>query len=118
MERQDGNSCVSLLKWINLSSSNFQNRKQRFGKVSEHNPWFPRDHWITYDQRRRFEAFARNNPLEGYRRMAYMMSKRVRLFLLVEQRSQLTLHCRRVSNLKRRANDVIFDQPVSVQHGR
>ncbi len=45
----------------------------RFGKVNEHNAWVPRDHWLTSDERRAINTFARNHPLEGYRRMTYMM---------------------------------------------
>ena len=33
----------------------------------------PRDHWLTDDEKERIRAFARNNPLEGYRRLTFMM---------------------------------------------
>ena len=33
----------------------------------------PRDHWLTDDEKDRIRAFARNNPLEGYRRLTFMM---------------------------------------------
>jgi len=33
----------------------------------------PRDHWITDEERQAIESFARSNPLEGYRRLTYMM---------------------------------------------
>jgi transposase InsO family protein len=61
------------LKWIGISSSKFHDWKQRFGKVNEHNAWVPRDHWITDDERQAIETFARGNPLEGYRRLTYLM---------------------------------------------
>jgi putative transposase len=45
----------------------------RFGKANEHNAWVPRDHWLTDDERQRIIAFARAHPLEGYRRLTFMM---------------------------------------------
>jgi transposase InsO family protein len=33
----------------------------------------PRDHWLTDDEKERIRAFARQNPLEGYRRITFMM---------------------------------------------
>jgi len=33
----------------------------------------PRDHWLTDDEKQRVCTFARSNPLEGYRRLAFMM---------------------------------------------
>ena len=33
----------------------------------------PRDHWLTDDEKERIILFARANPLEGYRRMTFMM---------------------------------------------
>src|SRR5437016_2331297 len=36
-------------------------------------PWVPRDHWLTDDEITRLCNFARQHPLEGYRRMTFMM---------------------------------------------
>jgi putative transposase len=33
----------------------------------------PRDHWLTDDEKQRICAFARGHPLEGYRRLTFMM---------------------------------------------
>lgn len=33
----------------------------------------PRDHWLTDDEKERICVFARANPLEGYRRLTFMM---------------------------------------------
>ena len=33
----------------------------------------PRDHWLTDDEKQRICAFARSHPLEGYRRLTFMM---------------------------------------------
>jgi putative transposase len=56
-----------------MGTSKFHDWKQRFGKVNEHNAWVPRDHWLTDDEKERIRAFARAHPLEGYRRMTFMM---------------------------------------------
>jgi putative transposase len=59
--------------WIGIGASKFHDWKQRFGKVNEHNAWVPRDHWLTDDEKERICAYARANPLEGYRRLTFMM---------------------------------------------
>ena len=59
--------------WAGLGASKFHDWKKRFGKVNEHNAWIPRDHWLTEDERLGIRAFARSHPLEGYRRLSYMM---------------------------------------------
>ena len=62
-----------LVSWIGLAQSKFQDWKNRFGKANEHNALVPRDHWLTDDEKERICAFARSNPLEGYRRLTFMM---------------------------------------------
>jgi putative transposase len=61
------------LPWIGIGSSKFHDWQHRFGKVNEHNAWVPRDHWLTDDEKERICVFAREHPLEGYRRMTFMM---------------------------------------------
>jgi transposase InsO family protein len=61
------------LPWVGIGTSKFHDWKHRFGKVNEHNAWVPRDHWLTDDEKERICVFARQNPLEGYRRLAFMM---------------------------------------------
>jgi transposase InsO family protein len=36
----------------------------------------PRDHWLSDDEKRKIIAFAHDNPLEGYRRLTFMMLDR------------------------------------------
>lgn len=64
------------LGWIGLGASKFHDWKKRYGKVNEHNAWIPRDHWLTADEKRRIIDFAVANPLEGYRRLTFMMLDR------------------------------------------
>jgi putative transposase len=61
------------LSWIGITASKFHDWRQRFGKVNEHNAWIPRDHWLTNDEQTQIHAFARAHPLEGYRRLTFMM---------------------------------------------
>ena len=62
-----------MLGWLDLGTSKFHDWKRRFGKVNEHNAWVPRDHWLTADEKERIATFARQHPLEGYRRLTFMM---------------------------------------------
>jgi len=61
------------MPWIGIGRSKYQDWIRRFGKVNEHNAWVPRDHWLTHDEKERIAVFAREHPLEGYRRMTFMM---------------------------------------------
>ena len=62
-----------LLRWVGITSSKYHDWKKRFGKVNEHNASVPRDHWLTDDEKVRIHTFARAHPLEGYRRLTFMM---------------------------------------------
>ena len=62
-----------LVRWVGVGRSKFYDWIDRFGKVNEHNAWIPRDHWLTSDERERICSFTRANPLEGYRRLTFMM---------------------------------------------
>jgi putative transposase len=61
------------MPWIGISRSKYHDWIARFGKVNEHNAWVPRDHWLSDDEIAKICTFARQNPLEGYRRMTFMM---------------------------------------------
>jgi hypothetical protein len=61
------------LPWIGIGTSKFHDWIARLGKVNEHNAWVPRDHWLTLDEKERIRTFARAHPLEGYRRLTFMM---------------------------------------------
>lgn len=62
-----------LLRWIALSPRQFRRWKARSGQANHHNASAPRDHWITPAERNAIIAFARQYPLEGYRRLTFMM---------------------------------------------
>jgi transposase InsO family protein len=59
--------------WLGLASSKWHNWKNRYGKANEHNAWIPRDHWLEESEKQAILAFYDRHPLEGYRRLAFMM---------------------------------------------
>ena len=65
-----------LLRWIELSSRKFRDWRARYGKANEHNDLVPRDHWLEVWEKQKILAFYQQYPLEGYRRLAFMMLDR------------------------------------------
>lgn len=61
------------MKWVGISSGKFFDWKARYGKVNEHNHLVPRDHWLEEDEQKAIIDFHAKNPLEGYRRLTFMM---------------------------------------------
>jgi transposase InsO family protein len=62
-----------LVKWIGVGMSKFYDWRARYGKVNEHNALVPRDHWLELGEKEAILSFYREHPLEGYRRLTYMM---------------------------------------------
>jgi transposase InsO family protein len=62
-----------LVKWIGVGVSKFYDWRKRYGKVNEHNALVPRDHWLETWEREAIVTFHWQHPLEGYRRLTYMM---------------------------------------------
>jgi transposase InsO family protein len=62
-----------LLLWLGLASSTFHNWKDRYGKANEHNGQVPRDFWIEDWERQAIIDYHDKRPLEGYRRLTFMM---------------------------------------------
>jgi len=56
-----------------VARGKFFDWKERYGKVNEHNAQVPRDHWLDNWEREAILAYHRTHPLEGYRRMTFMM---------------------------------------------
>ena len=59
--------------WLGVASSTFYSWGQRYGKVNEHNHLVPRDHWLQDHEKQAILDYERRYPLEGYRRLAFMM---------------------------------------------
>lgn len=59
--------------WLGIARGKFFSWRLRFGKVNEHNSFIPRDHWLDEAEKRTIIDFHSKNPLEGYRRLTFMM---------------------------------------------
>jgi transposase InsO family protein len=59
--------------WIGIARGKFYSWRKRYGKANEHNALVPRDHWLTAEERQAIIAFHERFPLEGYRRLTFMM---------------------------------------------
>ena len=62
-----------LLRWLGLAASKYYNWQQRYGKANEHNAPIPRDFWLVAWERQAIIDFHQQYPLEGYRRLSFMM---------------------------------------------
>lgn len=65
-----------VVAWIGIARAKFYDWRHRYGKANEHNALVPRDHWITDDERQCIIDFQQQFPLEGYRRLTFMMLDR------------------------------------------
>jgi transposase InsO family protein len=63
----------TLVAWIGIDRSKFYQWQARYGQVNEHNAWVPRDHWLEEWEQQALIAYQQAHPLEGYRRLTYMM---------------------------------------------
>ena len=59
--------------WLGIARGKFYEWKRRYGKANEHNALVPRDHWIEDWERQAIIDFHGRFPLEGYRRLTFMM---------------------------------------------
>ena len=59
--------------WLDVTASKFYDWRERYGKVNEHNGWVPRDFWLEDWEKQAIIGFHLKNPLEGYRRLTFMM---------------------------------------------
>jgi len=60
-------------QWLGIGASKFYDWRQRYGRVNEHNGWIPRDFWLEPWEKEAIIGFHLKNPLEGYRRLTFMM---------------------------------------------
>lgn len=69
-------SPLRLVGWMGLSRSKYYHWRQRYGKANEHNALVPRDHWLEPWEKQAIIDFHGQYPLEGYRRLTFMMLDR------------------------------------------
>jgi transposase InsO family protein len=70
---QTGITVLAFLLWLGIATSKWHSWKHRYGKANEHNAWIPRDHWLEPEEKQAILDFQALYPLEGYRRLAFMM---------------------------------------------
>jgi putative transposase len=71
-----GIGAVHFVGWWGVSTSKFYDWRERYGRVNEHNAWVPRDFWLENWEKQAIIGFHLKNPLEGYRRLTFMMLDR------------------------------------------
>ena len=59
--------------WVGIARGKFFDWCQRYGQANEHNALVPRDHWIEDGERQAILDYFDRHPLEGYRRLTFMM---------------------------------------------
>jgi putative transposase len=62
-----------LIRWLGVGISKFYQWQDRYGQANEHNGQVLRDFWLAEWERRAILDFHDRHPLEGYRRLAFMM---------------------------------------------
>jgi putative transposase len=62
-----------LLRWGGVPPAKFYEWRKRYGKANEHNRQVPRDHWLEAWEQKAIIEYHDKNPLNGYRRLAFMM---------------------------------------------
>lgn len=64
---------VKFVDWLGVARAKFYEWRRRYGHANEHNGKVPRDHWIELWERQAILDYFDKNPLEGYRRLTFMM---------------------------------------------
>jgi putative transposase len=62
-----------LLAWLALPKSTYSTWLKRYGIGNRHNGLTPRNHWLLEAEKQAILAFHHRHPLEGYRRLSYLM---------------------------------------------
>ena len=62
-----------ILSWMGLPTSKYHLWRHHYGKPHAHNSHIPRDGWLEAWEKQAIIDFHRQFPLEGYRRLTYMM---------------------------------------------
>lgn len=62
-----------MVLWLGIAPSKYYDWKKRYGRANEHNGSVPRDFWLEEWEREAIVDYHDRYPLEGYRRLTYMM---------------------------------------------
>jgi putative transposase len=61
------------ITWICVQRGKFYDWQKGYGEANEHKAWIPGDHWREPWEREAILAFQAKNPLEGYRRLTFVI---------------------------------------------
>ena len=75
-KKRTGVPAKNIVQWIGIAEGKFFDWKKRYGKINQHNGSVPRDWWLTDEEKEKIVKFHSEHPLEGYRRLTYMMMDR------------------------------------------
>jgi putative transposase len=67
---------LTFVLWLGIQPSKYFDWKKRYGRANEHNGRIPRDHWLEDWEREAIVTFHDRFPVEGYRRLTFMMMDR------------------------------------------
>jgi putative transposase len=62
-----------VLQRLGVQHAQYYRWTERYGSLNLHNGRIPRDHWLTPAERQAILDYHETHPLDGYRRMAFMM---------------------------------------------
>ncbi|MBM3162130.1 MAG: IS3 family transposase [Chlorobi bacterium] len=74
--KKSGIAVTRFIEWLAVAPSKYYDWQSRYGKVNEHNGLNPRDFWLEESEKQAIVNFHLQFPLEGYRRLTYMMLDR------------------------------------------
>lgn len=74
--KRTGIAVAHFITWLGITPSKYYDWQCRYGKVNEHNALIPRDFWLEDWEKQAIIDFYLKHPLEGYRRLTFMMLDR------------------------------------------
>lgn len=74
LARQTDLSERTIIAHVGVARGKYFDWCKRYGKANEHNGDVPRDNWLLPEEQQRILDFHAQHPLEGYRRLTFMMN--------------------------------------------
>ena len=74
--KKTGIAVTYFVAWLGITPSKYYDWQSRYGKANEHNALVPRDFWLEDWEKQAIVNFHLEHPLEGYRRLTFMMLDR------------------------------------------
>jgi len=66
-------SVIKFLTWLAISPNRYYDWKRRYNNPNKHNSMIPKSNWLLSWEHEAIKEYAKLHPLEGYRRLTYMM---------------------------------------------